>query len=566
MTMDLLAQPGAILAVLVLAALGLLALLAMLGFAARGRRVPAPLWGLPAALVAAVALGVGWVQLGDVLALTGERSRAYAPQLVTSGGAAAIEPALWGCALAGALAVLAAWLVALVPLIRREPGSRWSPGHAVLPAVLAAGGAPILARFTPPIAPLIVLLASAPCLLVALRCSRSEDRDQAVHSGLASARFSVAVLAAAGALALAQAVRIHSAWAVMRAVGMAAATTKQQLLVALHHHHSGPATILAALVVLAVGAAVVAPTARQAWGRREVISGALLLCLALPPLAVRGLLVDRLAQVREAARPWFEDRVEGLATQEIELPRSTSAKMPSPILSVSVSPSTVHVEDAAFPRVGPLRDGMLWPLFEALDQRAVQYAALLGEGEPFRGTLTLELHRELRWVELEPVLLAIVGARFQDVAVGVTDEQRRLRVFDLVLSGQAHPDAGSAPLEPAAPDEEERFVRLAYDLSGMPQPRIRLEALEGVWRLVAPGMEPQLAGDTAQLAQAARTIKDEYPDDEELLVLPVASTTWGELVAALDAVRGPTNYEDVMFPYPRIVLRVPWAQEPTPRP
>jgi hypothetical protein len=46
----------------------------------------------------------------------------------------------------------------------------------------------------------------------------------------------------------------------------------------------------------------------------------------------------------------------------------------------------------------------------------------------------------------------------------------------------------------------------------------------------------------------------------------VASTTWGELVAALDAVRGPTNYEDVMFPYPRIVLRVPWAQEPTPRP
>ena len=561
--MDLLALPAATQLVLALSALGVVVLLIQLAAAWRGRRVPAPLWGLPAALVVTVALAASWQQLGEVLALAEGHSRGAASTLVITGGAAALPPALWGSALGGGLAILAAWLLALVPLVRREPGSRWSSSHAVLPAVLAAGGAPILARFTPPIAPLIVLVASLPCVMAALRCARPEARASAVGSGLASARFSVAVLATLGALALAQAVRIHSAWAVMRAVGVAAATTKLQLLAALKHHHAGPATILAALVVLVVGAAVVVPVARRAWDRKAVVSGLLLLGLALPALGARHMLADRLDQVREAARPWYEDRVESLASKGLELPRSTSLKLPKDMLSVSVSPGSLTVDGLALPRDGELRDGLHWPLFQALDGHAVQYASLVDDHEPFRGTLLLEVHRTLRWDELEPVLGAIVGARFQDAAVAVADERRHLRVLDLSLVGPPHPAAGSAPLHPAPPDDEERFVRLGYDLSKFSPPRIQLEALEGVWRLSTPTMEPLLASDTAQLADAARRIKDQYPDDEDLLVLPVASTTWGELVAALDAVRGPGNYEDVMFPYPRVVLGDEAAAEPT---
>ena len=566
--MDLLTLPAATLLALGLGVLGAVALVVLLGASLRGRRVPAPLWGLPAAMVATVALASSWLQLGQVLALAEGHSPGFAPRLVIAGGAAALSPALWGSALGGGLALLAAWLLALVPLLRREPGSHWSPGHAVLPAVLAAAGAPILARFTLPIAAVILLVASVPCVLVALRCAHPEARASAVGSFLASARFSVAVLATLGALALAQAVRIQSAWAVMRAVGLAVATTKQQLLAALHHHHAGPATILAALVVLVVGAAMVAPVALRSWDRRAVVSGLLLLALALPVVGARGLLVARLDQVREAARPWYEDRVETLAARGLELPRSTSLKIAVDLLGVSVSPSEITVDEGVLPVDGERRDGMHWPLFEALDRRAVRYASLMDEGEPFRGTLLLEVHRTLRWDELEPVLLAIVGARFQEVAVGVADEQRRMRVLDLALVGVAHPSAGTAQLAQATSEsqEAERFVRLAPNLERLPQPRIRLEALEGVWRLVAPGMEPQLAGDTAQLAQAARTIKDQYPDDEELLVVPVASTDWGELVAALDAARGPGNYEDVMFPYPRIVLQAPEPAPVTPQP
>jgi hypothetical protein len=564
--MELSALAAASQLVLALGVLGVVALLVQFVLALRGRRVAAPLWGLPAALVVTVALGASWMQLGDVLALAGGHSRAFAPRLVTTGGAAALPPALWGSALGGGLALIASWLLGLFPLLRRAPETRWSLGHAVLPAVLAAGGAPILARFTPPIAPLIVLVASVPCVLVALRCARSEARASAVGSGLASSRFSVAVLATLGALALAQAVRIHSAWAVMRAVGMAAATTKQQLLAAMHHHHAGPATILAALVVLVVGTAVVVPVARRAWDRWAVLSGLLLLGLALPPLGARHLLADRLEQVREAARPWYEDRVEALAARGLELPRSTALKMPLDVLTIGVSPTELRVDEQVIPRDGELRDGLHWPLFEALDGYAVSYAELVEDDLTFRGTLMLEAHGELRWDELEPLLRAVVGARFQEVALAVRSEERQLRVLDVNLVGPVHPSAGSTSPSVAVSNDEERFVRLAYDLDKRDPPRIQLEALDGVWRLSTPYMEPQLASDTAQLAVAARLIKDQYPEDEDLMVFPVASTRWAELVAALDAVRGPGNYEDVMFPYPRFVLAELEPAEAMPQP
>ncbi len=152
------------------------------------------------------------------------------------------------------------------------------------------------------------------------------------------------------------------------------------------------------------------------------------------------------------------------------------------------------------------------------------------------------------WSELEPLLRAVAGARFQQVLIRVSDGERRLRSVELAAVSAPHPLAGQAEKAPRGPGEQ--FVRLARDLGERPDPPVLLEALGGVWVLSAPGLEPEPAADTEQLAEAARRVAEAYPDQGDLLVRPLESTTLAELVAVLDAVRG--GDPEPLFPYPRV--------------
>jgi hypothetical protein len=529
--------------VLWLTAAGLMGLLAAFVGALRGRRVPGPLWALPAALVAAVGLS-GSVQLLDAalstLAPEG-RARDLTQLLIRS--ADGLLPAAMGCELGGGLAVLAALLVASRPLLKRTRAGRWSSTHALVPALIAAAGAPILARFSAPIAPLIALLCAAPCVIVGLRSGTRGERD-AVARQLAAERVTVAALAFLGALGLAQATRIHAAMRVFFGI----ADPRAMLAESLQGLASGPATILAALLVAGAGAAVVAPAARCLGHWRVPVGLGALLLLALPAFLARGALTDRLDRVRLAAQPWYADRVETLASKGVELPLSSSWSTPREQLTLLAAPGLLELDGEPLPWEGERRDGMHWPLFQALDRYGVLYDSLMLDDATFRGELSLEAHRGLGWSELEPLLRAVAGARFQRVLIRVSDGERRLRSVELAAVSAPHPLAGQAEKAPRGPGEQ--FVRLARDLGERPDPPVLLEALGGVWVLSAPGLEPEPAADTEQLAEAARRVAEAYPDQGDLLVRPLESTTLAELVAVLDAVRG--GDPEPLFPYPRV--------------
>ena len=569
--MDSLVVLGPIsLAVIGLAVLGLVGLLVCFVVALRGHRVAAPAWGLPAVTVAFLGLFGSWLELGLVLEL-GERSQSTLAFTLTAAGAGiALEPALLGCAAAGVLATLAAWMLALSSLIRRVEGGRWSMEHALVPALLTAVAAPVLGSMVGPPAAVVALLGGFPCVLAGLRCARREVRAEPVGRAMASARLAVALLAIMGAMGLVQAIRIFSAKGLFDAVGSTASSGKTVLLVDLVRHAHGPAVVLAALLVLAVAAAVVVPVARSAWDRTALVGVAILVLLALPAVGARTLLVERLDDVRTSWRPWYLDRVNELADEGLELPRGTALRMPEEMLTLSASPAGLAVDDLPLPWDAEQQDGLHWSLFRALDSQAVMQADLGYGAVVFRGSLRLQVHRSLTWAQVEPLLRTAVGARYVTMLVAVSSADRELKVSELALVGDTHPEAGSTP--PPAPEHEaavaplDRFVSLVLGDPEPVNPRIRLEALDGLWRISAPGIEPELARDTSELTQAARRIKDEYPDDEDVVVVPVADTTWGELVAALDAVRGLQNYEDVMFPYPRIVFEAPEPEAAIPQP
>jgi hypothetical protein len=547
-------------------ALGLAGLLCLVGCglgSLRGRRVPAPLWLLPAVAVATPGLFGAWFALGVVIEASSQARSTLVMAMVAAGSAFALEPALLGTGLAGVLALLAAWTLAVLPLLRREPSTRWSPGHALIPAVLVVLGAPLLARVAGPVGALVALVGAFPCVLVALRCGVSGATPQGPGLHLARGRFTVAALAPAGALALAQASRIQRAREIFEAIGFASAHTKASMLAAMGTPLHTPAVVLAALLVLVVGAAVVAPVVRERWDSRAWLGAAAMVLLALPPLFGRSLLVDRLAEAREEARPWYELRVEQLAALGIELPRSSALRLPMDMLTVSVAPDGLAVEGLPLPWDAPHQDGLHWPLFRALDSHAVAQAELAYEAVPFRGSLLLEAHGALSWSQLEPLLRTASGARFVRADIAVANVQRRLSVIQLELVGAVHPEAGSTP--PAqigsAEGEPERFLFMPRPRRAPPMSPVLLEALDGVWRISARGMEPGLARDTDQLRAAARVIKGQYPDVDEFGLVLAPDTTWAELVAALDAVRGDGTGMEELFLYPYVVLEPP-AEEP----
>ncbi len=558
--MDVLARLGPFtLLVAILAFAGFLVLFAAFVLSLRGRRVSAPAWALPASLAATVGLTGGWLGVDTAVAVATQGGDTLGVSLVAAGAAIALEPALAGCAAAGGLALLAAWLLALTPILRRAVGTRWSWGHALVPALLAAGGAPVLGRFAGPWAALFALVGAFPCVLVALRCSERGLEEPEPGRVVGATRLAVFLLAPLGTLALAQALRIHAAMGLFRAVGFASVETKTSLMAAVRTQAMAPAAVLAVLVVIAAGAAVVAPVARSAWDRRAVVGAVVVLLLVAPPLGARSLLMDGLARVRQAARPWYEDRVTELATRGLELPRSTAHRTPERMLTLSAAPQGLAVDELPLPWEAEVQDGLHWPLFRALDSHAVQQADLGYGAVAFQGLLLLQVHGELSWEQVEPLLRTAVGARFFTAQVAVASPDRELRVLELELDGEIHPSAGSTP--PPQPSEVapapavNRFVSLTLGSKPTRDPVIALEALDGVWRLTAPGLEPELARDAEELTEAAYRIKSQYPDEEDVLVRPVPSTTWAELVAALDAVRGSGTVKDPVFPYPTISLR-----------
>ncbi len=275
------------LAVLALGPVGVVTLLGCLVLALRGWRVPTVVWALPGILAVTLGLGGSRLELGLVLQAVAGADPWVATSLAAAGTSIALQPALLGSAVGGLLALAAAWLLALVPLLRRAPGTRWSPGHALVPALIAVVGAPLLARFAGPLGALVVLLGAAPCVLAALRCATREARGEPDGRAVVAGRFGVVALAVMGALPLAQAVRVQAASAAFHAVGHAAASTKAELLAAVGQQHQSAATVLAALVVLVAGVAILAPVAR-AWDRRAAVGAALLLIAVAPSFGARG--------------------------------------------------------------------------------------------------------------------------------------------------------------------------------------------------------------------------------------------------------------------------------------
>jgi hypothetical protein len=530
---------------------GLLFLLVAFAGALRGRRVPGPLWVLPAAVTAGLGLFGALRQLDELLVRWAPdgRARDLGGLLVRAGDG--LLPAAMGCELGGGLAVIAALALALRPALQRERETRWSASHALLPALIAAVGAPVLARFSAPIAPLIALVCALPCVVVGLRSGGRGERVPVARQ-LAEERVTVALLAFLGALALAQATRIHAAMGLFFGV----ADPRAMLAETLHGVASGPATILAALLVAGAGAAVVAPAARCLGSWRVPLGVGAMLLLVAPALLARQALTDTLGLVRLAAQPWYIDRVETLAAGGLDLPLGASHQVPREQLTLLAAPGRLELDGRALVWEGELLDGMHRPLFEALDSYGVLYSSLMVGDPTFRGELSLEAHRELRWGELEPLMRAMVGARFQQVWIRVSDDQRRLRSLELSVVGAPHPLAGQAEMASRKP--REAFIRVARDLGGQPDPRVEIEALGGVWRILAPGLDPEPAADTEQLAAAAARVKERYPEDEELLVRPLESTTLAELVSVFRAVRG--EGDDLAFPSPWIRLDRPESE------
>ncbi len=538
-------------ALLGLGSLGALSALVLFVLTLRGRRITGALWALPASLAVTAGLFASWVELGVVFGSMTELRSTFLVSMASIGLGAALGPALVGCALAGGLALCAALLLGLALLLRPGPGTRWSLGHALLPALLGAVGAPLLARTAGPLAAVVALAGVLPCVLGSLRCSRREARSSPAARRLAAGRLAVALLAPLGALAWAQALRIDSARRLFEIVGYP--STRMEQLATAWWVNATSATILASLLVAVAGAAIVVPIARDAWDRRAALGAVTFLLLAGLPLAPRALLIQRLAQARDAARPWYEDRVRELAAQGLELPTSTSVRVPKDMLSASVAPGSLLVDDQPVPFEGELRDGMNWPLFLALDGQA----ALGGGSLAFRGSVRLQIHRELTWSEIEPLVRAAAGARFTTAHIAVADSNGEMAVLVLALDGEPHPRAGTTPAPDSLPptQESERLVELLLPRSSGPEapPRVRLEALDGAWRMSAPGMEPELASLPNELEAGARRIKAEYPEDEDLLLVLAPTIRWQDLVTALDAVRG-ASWEDSLFPYPHLVI------------
>ncbi len=559
--MELLERLGPFsLVVLSLAVLGLAALPVLAGLTLRGRRIGAPAWILAPAIVVGVGLLGGRFGVLMAIEAAGVDDSTWVTSLLSAAAAYALEPALLGCVAGGALALLSAYIIAALTLLQRTPPLRWSFGHALVPALLGVVGAPLLAHFAGAHAAVLTLAGAFPCVLVALRCATREQRREPVGRALASARLSVALLAPLGALALAQALRIFGARGLFQAVGFAAANTKLSLLEAMQVHAAAPAAVLAVLVVAGVAAAMLTPVARAAWDRRTVVGGVVALVLCLPAVGARATLMDALDDLRTAARPWYLDRPAELAADGLELPRSTAVRGPERMLTLSVTPGSLSLDGLPLSWEGERRDGLHWPLFRALDAEAVRQSDLGIEGLAYDGKLLLQVHRELTWEQVEPLLRTAVGARFSTLMVATSNERRELRVFELELVGETHPEAGSTQPAAEAPGAEpalDRFVSLTIGGGDEREYLIVLEALDGVWRVSAPGMEPGLATDTAELSAATRRIKDEYPDQEDILLVPDPDTSWQELVAAVDAVRGSESYADTMFPYPRLELSSP---------
>ncbi len=544
-----------------LGALGAVAALVLFVLALRGRRVPGALWALPAALVAVLGLGASWIELGVVLGSMEPLHSTLVVSMLAIGAGRALGPALVGCGLASVLALGAALLLGIALLLRPGADTRWSLGHALFPALIGAVGAPLLARSAGPLAAVVALIGVLPCVLGALRCARREARSSPGARRLAAGRLAIALLAPLGALALAQALRIDSARRLFEIVGYQ--SSRLELLATAWWVHATPATILAALLVAMAGAAIVVPVARGSWDRRAFRGAAAFLIVAALPLLPRARLVEGLAEARDAARPWYEDRARQLAGEGLELPTSSSLRTPQDMLALSVTPDWLAVDGRRLERADALRDGMHWSLFQDLDEQAAAQQRVGGGLVGFRGSIRLQLHRDLVWGDLEPLLRAAAGARFTEARVAVVNPDGELGVIALSLGGEPHALAGTtpAPERTEPPGDGERFVELLLPREGPAEPpRVRLEALDGAWRLSAPGMEPELSSDPSSLEAGVRRIKDEYPDDEDLLVLPDGATRWQDLILALDALRG-ESWADALFPYPHLDLSQRTSEE-----
>lgn len=501
-------------------------------------RVPAPAWLLGPMLTGAVGL------LGTVVGLRmAQEAVLYA--------SAELQGTLMAAGLGIALiTTFFGWFVAVIPLalgtlglgvglvVRPGIGARLTLVHAVGPALVGLVGAVGVAAFSLP-AGALVLVVSLGLVLASLRFpdaqhERFEARDA---RRVATGRLAVGALGAVGALALSVALRVTGISTAFQAVAQAPAEMRSELVAQglSEASQGGWAAVVAAVVLILAGALAAAPVSRWLVDARALVGAVVFVLLGGLPLVSQLLVAHQVSQAEEHTRPWWEGRVQELEALGITVPQAEQGAFLFEHQVLTAGPGGLELDGQTIPWGAQVREGVIWPLFEALDGRAVRAADLAARTGmiDFDGGLLLEADAELSWIKLEPVLRTAGAARWMRLEVVVWDGTA-LEALEVGLVADAHPKAGTTPAwePPEEPDPEmvempDRFVEWVIEEEDQgPQIDLTLRAVPGGWSLVD---EEGLPGP-ADTPEVVAGLLMSWPEVDRVLVRPAPTTTLQEVV------------------------------------